>query len=109
MEAIMDEERPTFSAWNVDRRTRFSKLAESHLEAFLAAIGGDAGLTSRDRLDLEDAALAAARLRILQEQEARGDGVDATDVAAAWHLARKTRATVDRIAKRLRVQRRGSR
>jgi hypothetical protein len=97
-----------FGDWKVDRRTRYSRLAESYLEAFLMEVGHTELLTPSDKLDVEAAALDNARARIMQEKFARDQAVP-SDVAAASHLARKGRAAVGRIAKRIRAQRRAAR
>jgi hypothetical protein len=67
-------------------------------------LAGVTTLTDTDRLDIERAAIAEARLRILQEREMI-EGCDPTDVTAAAHLARKERRVVERIAKRTRGRR----
>jgi hypothetical protein len=97
-----------FGDWKVDRRTRYARLAESYLEAFLMEVGSAELLTSSDKLDIEAAALDSARSRVTHELFAKGKAVP-SDVAAASHLARKGRAAVGRIAKRTRALRRASR
>ena len=75
-------------------------MAQRCLRAFyndlLASI---TDLTASERHDIENAAIAEARLRMLQEKEI-GGASNTVDVTAAWHLARKTRRTVERIARR---------
>ena len=95
-------------SWKTDRRTRFHRMAESMLEAFLFEIGPGAELSPADKIDIETAALDAARARVMQERFAKGEAVPC-DVTAAAHLARKGRSAVSRIAKRVRSLRRAGR
>ena len=84
----------------VDKRTRFSRMAAHCLEALYDdLLAGIPHLNASDRFDIENAALAEARLRMLQEAEMRG-AAGAADVTAAWHIARKCKRVVERIARR---------
>jgi len=62
-------------------------------------LAGIKHFTSSDLKDIHDCAIAEARLRILQEAEMRGEA-SACDVTAAFHMARKTKRIVERIARR---------
>jgi hypothetical protein len=88
-----------FSNLKVDTSAGMGRMAQKCLRALYDdLLAGITGLTVTERLDVERAALAEARLRWLQERELAGNA-DPTDVTAATHLARKERRTVERIAK----------
>jgi hypothetical protein len=88
-----------FSNLRVDTSEGMGRMAQRCLRALYDdLLAGVTDLTATERLDIERAALAEARLRWLQERELAGVG-DPTDVTAATHLARKERRVVERIAK----------
>src|SRR5262245_18787060 len=89
---------PRFTGLKVDRRTCFSRYAETCLEALHKLVGGTQDLTPAQRLEIENWALDLANLRQLQQQAVRGEARP-VDVAAASHLAAKAMQKAEKLAR----------
>jgi hypothetical protein len=79
---------------DLDGRTRAAQAAEATKAAIIVDLGGEDTLSTLERIQAENAAMAAAVLRDMHVRWLRGDSVSVTEMATIENTFNRTAASL---------------